>query len=286
MQDALQQGTKLVPHGGPPRATIAPKQKLGLLPNIVVQKRGMLAWMHLGLVFQFADVGDVGQQLVETRFGELLATALVPLTRRPALVRPTADIELAYRGDQRLVFEVEIKNGSDLAGFFLVDGQLGVAWIDVLAQQGHAAGPFSLAACGGDFIASPFGNDFSFKLGKRQQHIQHESSHRAGSVELLSHRDERDLVPLKCLHHVGEIEQAATEPVDLINDNAVDGASFDVGEQSLERRPLHVPAGEAPIVITIGQTLPAFMMLAFDVGFSRFALSVKRIELLLQPFLR
>src|SRR5262249_9056528 len=57
-------------------------------------------------------------------------------------------------------------------------------------------------------------------------------------------------------------------------------------QEPLERGPLHIAAGEATVVVTIGDARPPFGLLAGDIRLGRFALSVERIELLLKPLFR
>lgn len=87
------------------------------------------------------------------------------------------------------------------------------------------------------------------------------------------------------LHHTREVQKRPAQSVHLVDHHAVDSAGLDVIHQLLQSRPLHVGAGEAAIVIPVWQTDPAFVLLTGDVGLARFALSVQRIELLLEPLL-
>ena len=59
------------------------------------------------------------------------------------------------------------------------------------------------------------------------------------------------------LHHPGEVEQRAAEPVDLVDDHAVDLAGLDVGQQALQGGAVHVAAGEAAVVVAVGQARPS-----------------------------
>ena len=86
------------------------------------------------------------------------------------------------------------------------------------------------------------------------------------------------------LHHPGEVEQRAAEAIDLVDDHAVDASGGNVGQKTLQRRPFHVAAGEAAVVVAVGQADPAFVLLAGDIGLGRFALGIQGIELLLQAF--
>src|SRR5438094_7667850 len=79
---------------------------------------------------------------------------------------------------------------------------------------------------------------------------------------------------------------AYTSPLLYPMDNHhVDPAGLDVGKQTCQRRPVHVAAGEAAVVVTLGQADPALVRLALDVGLGRLALGVERVEVLVKPFL-
>ena len=71
---------------------------------------------------------------------------------------------------------------------------------------------------------------------------------------------------IECLDQLGEVGERAGQPIDLIDDDHVDPSRLHVGEQLLQRRPIHRPAGEAAVVIVIPDQPPALMRLALDVG--------------------
>jgi len=87
------------------------------------------------------------------------------------------------------------------------------------------------------------------------------------------------------LDDLGKIGERAGQPVDLVDDHGIDPPRRDVGEQLLQRRPLHRRAGEPAVVISLGQAHPAFVPLAVDESLAGFALRLQRIELLLEPLL-
>ena len=70
------------------------------------------------------------------------------------------------------------------------------------------------------------------------------------------------LVRVEHLHQPGEVEQAPREPVDLVDDDAVDLAGLDVGHQPSEGRAVDVPAGEPAVVVAVGQADPPLSGLA------------------------
>lgn len=83
-----------------------------------------------------------------------------------------------------------------------------------------------------------------------------------------------------------EVGQRPGKPVDLVDDHDIDLAAVDIGEQLLQRRTLQVAARAAAIIIALRQTALALMALAGDEGLAGLALSMQRIERLLQSFLR
>ena len=93
------------------------------------------------------------------------------------------------------------------------------------------------------------------------------------------------LLRVEHLDDLGEVGERAGQPVDLVDDHDVDLAGRDVGEQPLQRRPLHVAAGEAAVVVALRRGLPALVLLAADVGLAGLPLGVEGVELLLEPLL-
>ena len=91
---------------------------------------------------------------------------------------------------------------------------------------------------------------------------------------------------IKCLDQLGEVGERAGQPIDLIDDDHVDPSRLQVDEQLLQRWPIHRPAGEAAVVVTIPNQSPTLVRLALDVGLARFPLGVEGIEILLKPLLR
>ena len=82
---------------------------------------------------------------------------------------------------------------------------------------------------------------------------------------------------------LGEIGERPGQAVDLVDDDDLNLAGLDVGQQPLQGRALHRAAGEAAVVIHVGKRDPAGMTLAHDIGLASFPLGVERVELLLEP---
>ena len=69
-----------------------------------------------------------------------------------------------------------------------------------------------------------------------------------------------------------------------MDENAIDLAGSDVGEQALQGRTVHAAATEAAIVVVFGNGYPAGMTLTGDVGLAGIALGIQGIEFLFQAF--
>jgi hypothetical protein len=90
---------------------------------------------------------------------------------------------------------------------------------------------------------------------------------------------------VKRLHQPGKVEQGAAEPIYPVGQNAVNVAGLDVGQELLQCWPVEVAAGVAAVVVAAGQAGPAGMGLAVDIGFRRFALGVRRVDVLVESLL-
>ena len=172
----------------------------------------------------------------------------------------------------------------DGKSLLVVDDQLPV--LHLVTERRQAAHPHTLLFGSCNLVADSFAGDFTLELGKRQEDVQGQSSHARGCVELLGYRNERDTLCVEGFHDLGEIEQRARQPVDFIDHHHVDLAGANISEEPLEGRALHRPARKAAVVIQARQDRPAFVLLGENEGCASFALSVERVERLLQTFLR
>ena len=261
-----------------------PKLFLNALPDPRLHDGFVFALVDLLTVAQLADVHHVGEQLLQRRFGKGLAAAHVALAGRPALGGPAAAGEFPHHRHQSLAIEIELEDGPHSLRLGRVDDALARPRIDVEAQQRHAAHPLPLTPRRRDLVPRPFADDLTLELRKRQQHVQDQPAHRRRRIELLRDRHESDAALLEALHHLGEIEERSTQPIELVTDHDVDGARIDIGEETLQRRPLHVGARVATVVVGLRQADPAGLNLALNEGLARRPLGIERVELLIEAF--
>src|SRR5262249_28687843 len=104
-------------------------------------------------------------------------------------------------------------------------------------------------------------------------------------MKLLGDGDESDLVLVEDLHDAGKIEEGATEAVDFVDEYDIDLAGDNVLQESLQRGPVQVAAAKAAVIVALGQTDPALVLLAGKVRLCGFPLCIERVEFLLQAFL-
>ena len=68
----------------------------------------------------------------------------------------------------------------------------------------------------------PLAGDFAFKLGKGQQHIEGQPTHRRGGIERLRDRHKRGPGRIHPLDDLGEVSKRAGKSIDLVNDDGVE----------------------------------------------------------------
>ena len=74
------------------------------------------------------------------------------------------------------------------------------------------------------------------------------------------------------------------EAVDLVDHHHIDVAGFDVIEKPGEGRAVRGSAREATIVIEVGESDPALVLLADDERLAGLSLRIERVERLVQAF--
>ena len=79
--------------------------------------------------------------------------------------------------------------------------------VNPVAQRDRPAHPHALAFRGGNFVPDPLAGHLTLELGKGQQHVEHQTPHGGGRVDLLRHGAETHFVFVKNLHHLGKVGQ-------------------------------------------------------------------------------
>ncbi|MEI2707375.1 MAG: hypothetical protein V9E89_19545 [Ilumatobacteraceae bacterium] len=209
---------------------------------------------------------------------------MVLLVDPVAALRPEAALrDIAGQLRARTDLEEPGEDPADMRGGFLIDDQLAV--LDAVAVGRHPAHPHALSPASGDLVADAFRCHLALELGEREQDVQGQPPHRRGGVERLRDRDEGDAVPVEHLDQLGEVGERAAEAVDLVDHHHIDQPVLDVSHEPLQAGAFQRAARDAAVVVLIADQHPALGPLAGDECLAGFALGMKAVELLLQPFL-
>ena len=93
---------------------------------------------------------------------------------------------------------------------------------EVIAERNDSSHPHAFAFRCRDLVADTFPRHLSAKLCKRQEHIQGQSSHGGGGIELLGDRHEANTLFVELFDDLGEVGEGAGESVNFINNYGVD----------------------------------------------------------------
>jgi hypothetical protein len=95
-----------------------------------------------------------------------------------------------------------------------------------------------------------------------------------------------DTKETSCLSNVSNsLAKSASERVrrSTLDDDHVDPSGLYFGQELLQRRPVHRPAGKAAVIVTVTDQPPALMRLTLNVGLRGLPLGVEGIEVLFEP---
>jgi hypothetical protein len=70
-------------------------------------------------------------------------------------------------------------------------------------------------------------------------------------LKALGDADERDRALVEQVDQTGEVHQRAGEPIDLVDDDAIDLAGLDIVEQAPQARALQAAAGKAAVIVAV-----------------------------------
>lgn len=233
---------------------IGGQDRMDAVPQFAADDRRMFGLVPLLLVPQLAKLCPVAEELVDVPLVDRSAVAGLAVLRGPRLRSHAIQFQLLDQRRTGAKFDEALKDVPDELGLALVRYQPPV--LDVIAQRWHAAHPHAFALAGCDLVADAFARDLTFELREGQQDVQHQPSHGCRRVELLGDRYERDAVALEHFDHLGEVRQAAREAVDLVDDDYIDLASFNVRHQAAQCRALHVVAREGGIIVVVSHRHP------------------------------
>src|SRR5436305_2095091 len=188
----------------------------------------MFSIMQRSLQPDFAQIEGVRKRKFKLGASKAATSEAGTFLRYPGFAFPATLVHLIKRFGKRLLPREGLKDLAHTLRFFLIHREFTA--LDVVAEHRQSARPFSFAPRRMHFVASSILNQFSFELGKREQHIQGETPERRRGVECLSHRYERCVMFIKNSNNRGKVKQRTAEPVHLIYHYTVNKLAGDISQ--------------------------------------------------------
>src|SRR5258708_5430736 len=140
------------------------KPTLDRVPALVIDDRGMKAFMDLVLVGQPTDVDRVRQDLVEMPSADQAASGGLAPTIGPKGESDVLLVQSELEAHDAADLEIATKEVAHEGGMLLDDMERPI--VDPIAERNHAAHPDALLLGGGDLVPNAFAGDFPFELGE------------------------------------------------------------------------------------------------------------------------
>src|SRR5690606_20263081 len=286
VEQALEQVLGVAPAPGAAAAGLRVEGALHLLEERRVDDGLVLALVALALEVHLAEVDRVAQEHVDVLLGPRAAADLAAGVGAGRLALPAELVDAARDLGGGAEAQVELEHRPHLLGLVGHDHQAHALAVAEVAERGPRAEPLPALAGGAHLVAGAVGDHLALELREADDDVEGVPPHRVAGVEMLGGRDEAVVLLLEAREQLREVEERAAEAVDLVDDHDVDLARVDVGEQALERGALDVRAGEAAVVVALGQRLPALAPHRPDVELRGLALRVEGVEVGLEPLAR
>src|SRR5262249_19716858 len=188
----------------------------------------------LALVLDLANEEAVAEEVREGSSSERDASAGLA---RAEGSRLGADVLCPEVPDQLVdaaYLEISAKDQLYAFGFLLDDDRCAV--LEVIAKGQGASHPNPLALGGGDLVADALRGDLALELGKGQENVEGQPTHRRRRVELLGDGDKGDVMGIEQFDQFCEVGQRSGQPIDLVDDDDVDLPATDIVQKLLQVR--------------------------------------------------
>ena len=145
--------------------------------------------------------------------GKRLPASVSARARGPDRGDDALRIERGFQAHDAAEFEIAAKQHPDEFGFRLDNVQRPV--FDPVAERDHPAHPNPLLLRGGDLLTDPLARNLAFELGEGQQHVEGQTAHARGGVELLCVTETKDTLLASKFRPIWQVGQRTGEAVDL-----------------------------------------------------------------------
>src|SRR4029077_14573708 len=135
----------------------------------------------------FANEKAVPEEVGEGSSSKRYASAGLARAEGPCLGADVLCPEIAHEFVDAGYLEISAKDHPDPFSFVLDDDELAVH--QLIAEGEGAAHPKSFALGGSNLVPDALGSHLPLKLGKGQEHVEGQTTHRGRRIELLGDRD-------------------------------------------------------------------------------------------------
>src|ERR1700733_9143221 len=168
--------------------------QLGLysIEQVVAYDGRLFPLQNLALEGNLAHVEAIAQQVGERTAREGNAAELFSRSKVPHFCDDPSLAQIGHEQVETAKLGVTAKDCLDPVSLGLVDGDPSI--LGIVTEWGHATDPQPLTFRRRNLIPDALGGDLTLELGKRQQYVQGQPTHRCGGIKLLSDRDERHIL--------------------------------------------------------------------------------------------
>ena len=168
------------------------KNRLDLLPQLLVDDGLVLSGIAFTLVDHLADVYAVAQQAVDVAGVPFGPFPMFPFLRDPRLGFVSLLIEFPRQLSGRCQLRESPEDVLHQRRFIRIDQQFLVLPVDIVSKYGRAAAVFAPPFRCRHLVPDSFGDDLPLVLREGYQDAEKHPAGRVGGVEMLGNRDEID----------------------------------------------------------------------------------------------
>jgi hypothetical protein len=121
----------------------------------------------------------------------------------------------------------------------------------IISQRRPTATPETFNAHRAPLVSDAVACHLTLELCEREEHVHDQPAQAVCSVEVLRNARKRNFVPLKNVHQPYEIKQTPAQPIKFVDDDDVNTAPLDVGQQLLYRGSVEGRAGLGCILVDL-----------------------------------
>ncbi len=229
----------LVPQASRRTARIVNEKRLHCFPQLFINDCLVLTRISFTFVNDEAAVDAVPEHVVKRASPEDASASVRPTAPALDLRSVTLTVQFLDQRGHGACRQVAAHDVTNLLSLPFVHHQFALEHF--VPERNRPSHPQALLLRCRDLIPDAFPGDLALELSEAEQHVEREPAHAGGRVEALGDANEACPSPVEYVHDFGEVGKTASQPIDLVEEDDVDLARLDLGEEALEPLPLHIP---------------------------------------------